>query len=85
MVIGVLIVRLEKVVVNVLCGKFYPDPADPEGLEFEHGERSRCILQQGVINLNTDLFAGNQFTLNQMGFQYLMSKVLFHGREPLAA
>jgi len=56
-VVGVLVVRLQDVVVDILHGQFRLNRGDAEGLELEHGHGPGCILQEGLIDPDGDFFA----------------------------
>jgi hypothetical protein len=77
-VIGILVIGLEKVMVYVLCRKLCFHPVDSQGLEFQQGHSPCGILKQGVINLYPDLGARDEPALRQMGFQNLMGEIPPH-------
>jgi hypothetical protein len=67
-VIGILVVRLQQVMVYVLDRKRSPDLFNPHCLEFQHSQRPCGILQERMINPDGDFPAGNQLAFNQVGF-----------------
>ena len=81
-VVGVLVVGLEQVVVDVLGRQLHLDPVNPEGHELQHRHGAGCVLEQGVIDPDGDLLAGDQFPFHQMCFENLRCKVLSHFESP---
>jgi hypothetical protein len=77
-IVGVLEIRVQNIVVHILDGQCL-DGAETEGLELEHGERTRSILEQCVVNPKADLRIWREFALDEMVTEYLLGKVPFHG------
>jgi hypothetical protein len=67
-VIGILVIGLEKVVVHILYRELCLYPVDSQGLELQQGHGPRGILKQGVINPDPNLSALDEPALHQMGF-----------------
>ncbi len=57
-VIRVFVVFLEEVVVHVLNRTLGLDTCHAHGFEFEHDQRAGCVLGEGLIDLQRDLFSG---------------------------
>ena len=77
-VIGVPVVGLEQVVVDVLGRQFHLHPVNPHGHELQHRHGAGGVLEQGVVDPDGDLPAGDQFPLDQMGFEYLCCEIFGH-------
>ncbi len=78
MVVRVFIVGLEDIVINVLGRQLHPHGIDSKRLEFEHRERTGCVLQKGMIHPHCNSGIGKQITLDEVRTEYLMRKVLCH-------
>ncbi len=82
MIVGVLVVGLQQVVVDVLGGQVDLHPLKPQGLELEHGHGPRRVLQQGVVDADGDLLAGDEAPLDQMSLQNLAGEIFCHFAPP---
>ena len=79
MIVGVLEVRVQDVVVHVLDRQCRLDGGQAQGLELEHGECARGILEQRVVDPEADLPSRGEFALDKMVAEYFPGKVFFHG------
>src|SRR5512135_170234 len=77
-IIGVLIVGLEKIVVYILHRDLCLHPVNSQSLEFQQGHGPGGILQQRVVTPDPNLGTRDKSPFHQMGFQNLMGKVLRH-------
>ncbi len=77
-VVGVLVVGLQQVVVDVLRRQLDLHPVESEGLELEHGHGAGGILQQGMVDGDADLLAGDQLPVDQVFVENLVCQVFCH-------
>ena len=82
-VVGVLVVGLQQVVVDILGREVGLDPVQAEGLEFEHGHGAGGVLEQGMIDPDGDLLAGDELSLDQVIFENFAGEVPCHNILPV--
>jgi hypothetical protein len=66
MIVGILVIRLEQIVIHILGRQFRFHPVDPEGLKLEHGHRAGGVLQQCVIDSDPDLLVRDQSSCQEV-------------------
>ncbi len=78
MVVGVLVVRLDDVVVDVLDANLGLHPIQAHRLQLKHHQRAGGVLGQGLVDPEPNRGAGRHLTLDQMAFNEFLSDVLRH-------
>ena len=81
-VVGILEAHLDGLMINVDDGELGLHPGNPHGLKLHSSHGARGVLVEGLIYLNGYLATGNQFTLYQMFFEYLLDNVKSHDLPP---
>ena len=67
MVVRILVVFLDEVVIHILGRQLCLDAVETHRLEFQHHQRSGRILGERLVDVDTDLPAGDHLALNEMG------------------
>ena len=78
-VVGVLVVGLQQVVVDVLGGETDLDPRQAQRFELQHRHGAGGVLQQGMVDLDGDLLAGDQLPLDEVRLENFLGEVSGHG------
>jgi hypothetical protein len=78
------IIGFQKVVVDVLNGDIHLCRASIHGLQFEHHESTKHILQQHLVGDQTNLLARDHRSAGQVSRNQELGKVGRHGSTPLA-
>jgi hypothetical protein len=74
-IFGVLFVGLQQVVVDVLDAHLGAGAVESERFEFLHHQRAGCVLGQGLIDMDGDLFAGGHLTGLQVRVDQLLRDI----------
>jgi hypothetical protein len=77
-VVGVAVVRLQQVVVDVLCRQLGLDSVELHRLELEHHHGARRVLGQRVVDPDRDLFARSHLAIDEVAADQLVRDVLAH-------
>jgi hypothetical protein len=80
MLLGVQVVGFEEVVVDVLRDDADLHAVDPHRFQLQHHERSENILEQGLVDAQRDLVAGDHAPGNEPGADQILGDVERHGR-----
>ena len=81
-VLGVLLADLQHVVVAVGAGHLAPHPPELHRLEVQHRGGPGDVLDEDLVDLDADLFAGRQAAVGEVRLQDLAGQILTH-RTPL--
>ena len=77
-IVRIFVVCLDNVVIHVLDGKIGLYRAHLQGLEFQHGHGPRGVLKKYLVDSDADFLTRNQFSFNQVSFEYLLGQILSH-------
>ncbi|GAA0206313.1 hypothetical protein GCM10009000_020770 [Halobacterium noricense] len=78
MVVGVLEVELVRLVVAVLRGQFRLNLVEVQRLELQPHHRPRGVLREDLVDLDPDLLAGCQLSLDEVIVENLLRNRLSH-------
>ena len=84
-VIGILVIRLDDVVVDVLDADLGLHPIQAHGFELQHHQCASRILGQRLIDANPDFFARLHVAVHQMRPDQFLRNIRAHGRTPITA
>ena len=78
-VVGILEIRLQQIVIDVLGRHLGLGPGNLHGLKLQHHHGSGGILGQGLIDAQSNFLPRRHFPVHQVSLDQLLGNVLFHG------